>query len=82
MKTGRGHAPPRLRVFATGHPGRAYTLATPTRADLLELRAGASAKIEHGTRAVLKNPWLLFGLMGASLLARLLFAAPNKEKSR
>ncbi len=31
---------------------------------------------------MLKNPWLLFGLMGASLLARLLFAAPNKEPSR
>ncbi len=31
---------------------------------------------------MLKNPWFLFGLMGASLLARLLFAAPNKEKSR
>jgi len=44
----------------------------------VELVAGG---IERGTRAVLKNPWLLFGLMGVSLQARLLFAPPNKEKS-
>ncbi len=44
----------------------------------VELVAGG---IERGTRAVLKNPWLLFGLMGVSLLARLLLAPPNKEKS-
>ena len=36
--------------------------------------------IERGTRAVLKNPWLLFDLMGVSLLARILFAPQNKEK--
>ena len=42
----------------------------------------ASDKIERATRAVLKNPWLLFGLMGVSLLARFLFAPPNKEDSR
>ena len=40
----------------------------------------ASEKIENTTRAVLKNPWLLFGLMAVSLIARLLFAPPNKEK--
>ncbi len=39
----------------------------------------ASKKIEDGTRAVLKNPWLLFGLMAISLSARLLLAKPNKE---
>ena len=44
----------------------------------VELVAGG---IERGTRAVPKNPWLLFGLMGVSLLARLLFAPPNREKS-
>ena len=44
----------------------------------VELVAGG---IERGTRAVLKNPWLLFGLIGVSLLARLLFAPPNKQKS-
>ena len=37
--------------------------------------------VERGTRAVLKYPWLLFGLMGVSLLTRLLFAPPNKGKS-
>ena len=42
----------------------------------------ASKKIEDGTRAVIKNPWLLFGLMGASLLVRFLFAPPNREDSR
>ena len=41
-----------------------------------------SNNIERGARAVLKNPWLLFGLMGLSLLARFLFAPPNKEDSR
>ena len=40
----------------------------------------ASKKIENTTRAVLKNPYLLFGLMGLSLLARLLLAPPNKER--
>ncbi|HKH76694.1 MAG TPA: hypothetical protein VKA51_07050 [Rubrobacteraceae bacterium] len=44
----------------------------------VELVAGG---IERGTRAVLKNPWLLFGLMGISLLARVLFAHSNREKS-
>ena len=41
-----------------------------------------SENIERAVRAVLPNPWLLFGLMGASLLARLLFARPNREDSR
>jgi hypothetical protein len=40
----------------------------------------ASKKIEDTTRAVLKNPYLLFGLMAVSLAARLLLAPPNKEK--
>jgi hypothetical protein len=44
----------------------------------VELVAGG---IERGARTVLKKPWLLFGLMGVSLLARPLFAPPNKEKS-
>jgi hypothetical protein len=42
----------------------------------------ASDKIGHGTRAVLKSPWLLFRLMGASSLVRSLSASANKGKSR
>lgn len=42
----------------------------------------AAGKIENGVRAVLTNSWLLFGLMGLSLVVRFLFARPNKEDSR
>ena len=54
----------------------------PTEEEALRYAELVAGGIERGTRAVLKNPWLLFGLMGVSLLlARLLFAPPNKEKS-
>ena len=42
----------------------------------------AANKVENGVRTVLTNPWLLFGLMGLSLMLRFLFARPNKEDSR
>ena len=52
----------------------------PTEEEALRYVELVAGGIERGTRAVLKNPWLLFGLMGVSLLTRLLFAPPNKEK--
>lgn len=40
---------------------------------LSELAVGA-------TRAVLTNPWLLFGMMAAALLVELLLAPRNREE--
>ena len=59
-------------------PAQRERLPTEEAFRYVKLVAGG---IERGTRAVLKNPWLLFGLIGVSLLARLLFAPPNKQKS-
>jgi hypothetical protein len=53
----------------------------PTKEEALRYVDLVAGGIERGTRAVLMNPWLLFGLMGVSLLTRFLFAPPNKEKS-
>jgi hypothetical protein len=62
------------------HPS-AQRKRLPTKEQALRYAGLVAGGVERGTRAVLKNPWLLFGLMGVPLLTRLLFAPPNKGKS-
>ena len=61
------------------HPS-AQRKRLPTKEEALRYVDLVAGGVERGTRTVLKNPLLLFGLTGVSLLTRLLFAPPNKGK--